>query len=416
METRITTCKKQTRYLFDYKFVGDLLKMRIMLLTLNYIPKQGGAEIATSLIANELSNRNHSIIIITSTEDDSVKYKVDGNIKIFRFPANKHLISPWQGYYFMKKYLGDIQKIAKEENIDIINITHHNAVSSWAYQLKDKFNVPIIATVHTLLCEDHRPLSWRFSLIEPFRRLLFLYPILWFEKRSLRSSDYIIAISNRLYNYCNNIRDDNNVELIYNAINFKQFNTDIKLRNIDCGNAFKVLCSGRFSAEKGQLYLIKAIAKVTKSIPVHLFLLGGGSQKYKQRLEIEVKKLDIENIVHFMDPIPYIEVPTLYKSMDLIVQPSLSETFGIAILENMSLGNVVIASSVGGIPEIIDDGTNGLMVPPANPDLLADKIIVALTDTELRKMIKRNAPIKASRFDISKITDRYESLISSLVN
>jgi len=81
----------------------------------------------------------------------------------------------------------------------------------------------------------------------------------------------------------------------------------------------------------------------------------------------------------------------------------------------MSLGNVIIASSVGGIPEIIDDGINGLLVPPANPEFLADKIIVALTDTELREKIKRNAPIKASRFDISKITDRYESLLSDLV-
>ena len=389
--------------------------MRIMMLSLNYIPKQGGVEIATSLIANELSNRGHSVVIITSMEDNSAKYEAYGNIKIFRFPANKHLIPPWKGYYFIKKYLSDIQKIAKDENIDIINIIHHNSVSSWAYQLKGKFDVPIITTVHTLLCADNRPLSWRLSLIEPFRRLFHLYPILWFEKRSLWSSNYLIAISDRLYNHCNNVRGDNNVELIPNAINLRQFSTDIEPKNIDCGDAFKILCSGRFSSEKGQIYLIKAIAKVTRSIPIHLFLLGGGAEKYKQQLEIEVKKQGIENIVHFMDPIPYAETPTLYKSMDLIVQPSLSETFGIAILENMSLGNVIIASSVGGIPEIIDDGINGLLVPPANPEILADKIIVALTDTELREKIKRNAPIKASRFDISKITDRYESLLSDLV-
>jgi len=348
-------------------------------------------------------------------EDNSAKYEAYGNIKIFRFSANKHLIPPWKGYYFIKKYLSDIQKIVKDENIDIINIIHHNSVSSWAYQLKGKFDVPIITTVHTLLCADNRPLSWRFSLIEPFRRLLCLYPILWFEKRSLWASNYLMPISDRLYNHCNNVRGDSNVELIPNAINLRQFSTDIEPKNIDCGNAFKILCSGRFSPEKGQIYLIKAIAKVTRSIPVHLFLLGGGSEKYKQQLEIEVKKQGIENIVHFMDPIPYNEVPALYKSMDLIVQPSLSETFGIAILENMSLGNVIIASSVGGIPEIIDDGINGLLVPPANPEFLADKIIVALTDTELREKIKRNAPIKASRFDISKIIDRYESLLSDLV-
>ena len=388
--------------------------MRIMMLSLNYIPKQGGVEIATSLIANELSNRDHSVVIITSMEDNSAKYEAYENIKIFRFPANKHLIPPWKGYYFIKKYLSDIQKIAKDENIYIINIIHHNSVSSWAYQLKGKFDVPIITTVHTLLCADNRPLSWRLSLIEPFRRLFHLYPILWFEKRSLWSSNYLIAISDRLYNHCNNVRGDNNVELIPNAINLRQFSTDIEPKNIDCGDAFKILCSGRFSSEKGQIYLIKAIAKVTRSIPIHLFLLGGGAEKYKQQLEIEVKKQGIENIVHFMDPIPQLK-HQLCTSMDLIVQPSLSETFGIAILENMSLGNVIIASSVGGIPEIIDDGINGLLVPPANPEFLADKIIVALTDTELREKIKRNAPIKASRFDISKITDRYESLLSDLV-
>ncbi len=389
--------------------------MRIMLLSLNYIPKQGGVEIATSLIANELSNRNHSVVIITSLEDNSAKYETYGNIKIFRFVANKHLIPPWKGYYFIKKYLSDIQKIVNDENIDIINIIHHNSVSSWAYQLKGKFNVPIITTVHTLLCADKRPLSWRFSLTEPFRRLLNLYPILWFEKRSLWSSNYLIAISDRLYNQCNNIRGDKNVGLIPNAINLRQFSTDIEPKNIDCGNAFKILCSGRFSSEKGQIYLIKATAKVIRSISVHLFLLGGGAEEYKKQLEIEVQKQGIENIVHFLDPIPYIEVPALYKSMDLIVQPSLSETFGIAILENMSLGNIIIASSVGGIPEIIDDGINGFLVPPANPEFLADKIIVALTDTKLREMIKKNAPVKASRFDISKIIDMYESLLSDLV-
>lgn len=389
--------------------------MHIMILVSKYIPSQGGIEIATALLVNELLKRNHSIVIVTSMEKSSVQYEANKNIKIFRFPKNKRLIPPWEGYYFMRRHLSDIQKISDEENVDIINIIHQNGASSWSYQLDGKFNIPIITTVHTLLCADHRFLSWRFSLIEPFRRLLHIYPILWFEKRSLQSSNYLIAISNMLYNYCSDIRDDSNIRLVPNPINFGQFNTDVKPKNIDSGGAFRVLCSGRFSPEKGQIYLIKAMAKVSKSIPIHLFLLGGGSEKYKQKLEVEVRKLGIEKIVHFMDPIPHNKVPALYKTMDLVVQPSLCETFGIAILENMSLGNVVIASSVGGIPEIIDDGENGLLVPPANPDLLADKIIEALTNTELRERVKRNASIKASKFDITVVADIYESILSNLV-
>lgn len=120
----------------------------------------------------------------------------------------------------------------------------------------------------------------------------------------------------------------------------------------------------------------------------------------------------MDKIVHFLDPIQHEEVPALYKSMDLVVQPSLSETFGISILENMALGNIVVASSVGGIPEIIDDGINGLLVPPANPNILADRILEALTNTDLRSIIKINAPIRASKFDITRVIDMYESLFT----
>lgn len=386
--------------------------MRIMMLVPSYIPKQGGVEIATSLTANELSSRGHSIVIITSMENCPIEYEVNRNIKIFRFPTNKTLIAPWEGYYFIKKHAKDIQRIAKEENIEIINVIHHNRVCSWAYQLKAMFDIPIITTVHTLLCADDRPLKWRFSLSEPFRRVLLLYPILWFEKKSLSSSNYLTTISNHLFDNCKKTRCDDNVELIPNAINTSQFNTNIKPKVFDCGDAYKVLCSGRLSAEKGQVYLIKAIAKVSKSVPVHLFLIGGGSRKYKQLLEIEIKKENMDKIVHFLDPIQHEEVPALYKSMDLVVQPSLSETFGISILENMALGNIVVASSVGGIPEIIDDGINGLLVPPANPNILADRILEALTNTDLRSIIKINAPIRASKFDITRVIDMYESLFT----
>lgn len=386
--------------------------MHIMILVPNYIPNQGGVEIATNLIAKELSSRKHTIIVVTSLEDGSPEYEIIGNIKIFRFPTNKHLTTPWGGYHFIKKHLDDILKIAKREKIDVINIIQHSRVCSWTYLLKSKTNIPIVTTVHTLLCADDRSLSWHFSFVEPFRRLFYLYPSLWFEKRSLCSSDYVLSISKELLDHCNKIRRDNNVELIPNAINFEQFNPNIKPKDIGYSDTYKVLCSGRFAPEKGQIYLIKAIAKASKRIPVCLFLLGGGSTACKQRLELEVRKLGIEDIVHFMDSLPYDEVPALYKSMDLIVQPSLSETFGIAILENMALGNIVIASAVGGIPEVIDDGVNGLLVPPADPDILADKIVEALTVAELRVMIKRNAQIKASKFNISTVTDRYESLLS----
>ena len=81
-----------------------------------------------------------------------------------------------------------------------------------------------------------------------------------------------------------------------------------------------------------------------------------------------------------------------------------------AILENMAMGNVVVASDVGGIPNLIDDGINGLLVEPQNPHALAAAIIRGLTDRELRRKIWENAPRKAALFDIQKTAENVEKI------
>jgi len=123
----------------------------------------------------------------------------------------------------------------------------------------------------------------------------------------------------------------------------------------------------------------------------------------------------LEKRVHFISPIPYDEVPSYYKAMDLIVQPSLSESFGIAILENMALGNVVIASEVGGIPELIEDGKTGLLVPPGNSKILGEKIIEILKNQSLQSYIKNNTTIKSKKYDIIKNAHDFENVIFEVI-
>jgi len=389
--------------------------MNILLITPGYLPGQGGVQIATKLIADELNRREHNISIITGYFNDSPKFEEDNRIKIFRLPFPPINLDPWRSYIFIHWNIEEIKRIVEENEIQVINVIHYDRSYPFTYVLKKHCGQPIVTTVHVTWHADPIYRKWKINLKEPFRRILRLYPGLLFDKKSILASDYIITISKNFEKVCKELRKDDNVITIPNAIDLKQFNPSVNPISLDC-SGYKLLCSGRISPEKGQEYLIKAMRIVLSSMDAHLFLLGSSNQNEIQKINKLVEKYKLERYVHFMSPMPYENVPSYYKAMDLIVQPSTSESFGIAILENMALGNVVVASNVGGIPELIDNGKNGLLTPPANPELLAQTIIKALTDDNLRKFISKNAIEKSKEYDVVHHTDKLERVYFEIVN
>ncbi|KQC07147.1 MAG: hypothetical protein APR54_06325 [Candidatus Cloacimonas sp. SDB] len=393
--------------------------MNILLITPGYLPGQGGVQIATKLIADELNRRNHNVSIITGYFNDSPKFEDDNGIKIFRLPFPPINLDPWRSYIFIYRNIGEIKRIVEENEIQVINVIHYDRSYPFTYVLKKHCTQPIVTTVHVTWHADPIYTKWKINLKEPFRRILRLYPGLWFDKKSILASDYLITISKNFEKVCKELREDDKVITIPNAIDLEQFNPNVEPISLDC-KGYKILCSGRISPEKGQEYLIKAMSIVVSSMDAHLFLLGSSNQNEIQKINRIVQKYKLERYVHFISPMPYENVASYYKAMDLIVQPSTSESFGIAILENMALGNVVVASNVGGIPELIDDGKSGLLTPPANPELLAKTIIKALTDENLRKSISKIATEKAKEYDVVHHTDKLErvflEILKSTVN
>ena len=178
-----------------------------------------------------------------------------------------------------------------------------------------------------------------------------------------------------------------------------------------------VICPGRISPEKGQQVLIEALPRIPKEIRDNLMVLFVGNDHLKSSISLlkRSRDLDINRYVGFFGASDHTNMPVLYKSADVIVVPSLVESFGLVVLENLALGNVVVASNVGGIPELIADGVNGLLVPPGNPEELAKAIVRVLTDTELRDRIKQNGPASAEKYNVKNIIPLYDALISEMV-
>ncbi|MBF0215580.1 MAG: glycosyltransferase family 4 protein [Candidatus Omnitrophica bacterium] len=197
--------------------------------------------------------------------------------------------------------------------------------------------------------------------------------------------------------------DPGKVRQVYNGIDTARFSPDKKVKDDEVismtglSRGKKVIGNvGRFSAVKGQRYLIEAFAElIGKGYDCQLFCLGDNGGE-REKLEELAGQLGVkDNMVLLSESVFPLE--KYLAIMDVFCLPSVQEGLGLALLEAMSMGLPAVASNVGGIPEIIDDGETGLLVRPADPVDLANAVSRYLDDGALLQRVCRNAPGKVSR-------------------
>lgn len=142
-----------------------------------------------------------------------------------------------------------------------------------------------------------------------------------------------------------------------------------------------LLTIARLIEQKGLDILIHAMSKVVDYEPsVTLLIAGGGPEK--ARLEALIRKLGLEEIITLLGHRD--DVPQLMQSAWLLVHPARWEGFGLVFLEAMKEALPIVATSVGAVPEIVVDGMNGRLVPPEDPQSLAEAVVTTIRDPEFR--------------------------------
>lgn len=202
-------------------------------------------------------------------------------------------------------------------------------------------------------------------------------------RRLTPKMDHLIAVSRAIVRKIEEEgRDGAPVSLIYNGVDLTRYSEpDI------CGTLHSefpiapespiVGVVARLEPEKGHPTLIEAWPAVLAAVPnAHLLIVGEGSQR--EALEAQVHRLGIDGSVTFTGRRD--DVPAVTAALDVAVLPSYREAQGLSILEAMALSRPVVASAVGGIPEMIDSGRTGILVPPRDPAALAAAIVRFLTD------------------------------------
>ncbi len=123
-----------------------------------------------------------------------------------------------------------------------------------------------------------------------------------------------------------------------------------------------------------------------------------GSGPFEKKLRMRAAELGIRDKVFFFGHVPNNKLSAYYNACDVFVLPSLYEPLGIVLLEAMACGKPVVASRVGGIPELVDEKV-GMLVEPKNPDALAKSILMLLSDADLAKKLGDAGRRRAEHFD-----------------
>jgi glycosyltransferase involved in cell wall biosynthesis len=195
--------------------------------------------------------------------------------------------------------------------------------------------------------------------------------------------DRLIAVSQAMVRKIHDEgRDTIPVELIYNGVDLERYDhqepccTLHEEYGMEPGSQI-VGVVARLEPEKGHPTLLEAWPLVLRAVPdAYLLLVGEGSQR--DALERQAAQLRVAHRVVFTGRRD--DVPAVTAALDVAVLPSYREAQGLTILEALALSRPVVASNVGGIPEVIKDGVTGLLVPPHDPAALAAAIIRFLTD------------------------------------
>jgi len=339
--------------------------MRIIHLTTHL--NRGGITSYVYSLAVNFKKRNHSVIVASSGGELENEIISQG-IRHLSIPiATKNEISPkiFLSFFALSKFI-------QKEPLEIIH-AHTRVTQVVGELLSKKFKIPLVTTCHG-----------------------------FFKPRLIRRKipcwgDRVIAISQSVKEHLIrdfNVREDK-IRLIYNGVNTTKLNnyTDFQLQQIRQKfyiekGSFVVGTISRLSDIKGLDYLLRA-AKIILSQKKDFIFLIIGSGKQKDWLMRLTYTLGIQENVRFIDTCD--DCFIFLSLMDLFVMPSLQEGLGLAILEAQLRGVAVIASNVGGIPEIVRHNLTGILVKPKDEHSLANAILNIRDDIQLRLSLADNA-------------------------
>jgi len=235
-------------------------------------------------------------------------------------------------------------------------------------------------------------------------------------RKLLSSSDHIVAPSQRfqqdVISRFPSLREK--ITFVHNGVDFAGLQKSCAPNSIAGVKHPYLLCIAMHNEKKGLDVLLQAFALMSAEY-MQLQLILAGDGPLRERLENQASSLGIQKRVEFLGLMGRVEIAELIRGCEVFVLPSRSEPFGIVLTEAMAFRKPIVATNVGGIPEIIKNGTDGILVEPDNPKALAEALVKVLQNDTYRLSLANNGYMTAlNRFSAEKTGASYEALFAAL--
>ncbi|MBC7129416.1 MAG: glycosyltransferase family 4 protein [Thermoplasmatales archaeon] len=395
--------------------------MKICFITSLYPPIAfGGATGVAQMEAEYLTNKGNRVFVITTSPDKSYHIEWINNVKVYRLPPSNiytfyenfknqnlhglpskilwHIIDT-----FNFKIANKVREIINKEKPDIIHVHNFKGLSTIFF---NKIKAPIVFTAHD-------------------------YSILCPKANLLRSDDTICKkklLPCSVYTIINRALLDNKIDVVISPSEFligkfKENGLFKKAKLISLPNPIKlnkrrsppkfydklrILYVGELSKSKGLHVLIKAFKKISNAT-LHIYGKGKDENYFKKMAK------NNEDMIFHGYANGFEELKEAYERANVTVVPSIwYEVFGMIIIESFVCSTPVVASRIGGIPELVRDGYNGFLFEPGNVDELADILNEISGNPRILRKLEKGARESSKKYDIKEHINKLEEIYRSL--
>lgn len=368
-------------------------------------PTYGGSGAVATELGLELARRGHDVHFVSYASP----FRLRGFAERVTFHEVTQLDYPLfeQSSPYALALAVKQHEVAKREQLDLMHVHYaipHAATAWLAKQMlaHERLDMKIVTTLHgtdiTLVGQD--PSYYTLT------------------KFSIEQSDAVTAVSSYL-------RDETyrafgcghcDLRVIPNFISTADYHppTDDSFRKklVPKGGDHRVLVHvSNFRPVKRVGDVVKIFAGVRTKLPATLVLVGDGPDR--DAAEREVDDLGLRKDVRFLGKVE--SVGDVLRGADLFLLPSATESFGLAALEAMACAVPVVASAAGGIPEVVEDGTTGLLAAPGDVAGMVERALRVLGDPAEHERMKRSAATHALEFSADRVVPRYEALYQEVL-
>jgi N-acetyl-alpha-D-glucosaminyl L-malate synthase BshA len=366
---------------------------------LTLYPTYGGSGALATELGLELARRGHEVHFISYASPFRLQggyhervYYHEVETRIGRYPL-------FEFYPYTLALASKQHEVALREKLDLLHVHYAipHATTAWLARemlQAEGHRVRVVTTLHgtdiTLVGQEAS-----------------FYAI---TKFSIERSDMVTAVSDYL-------RDETyrafgcvgcDVRVVPNFVRLEEYRPDPsrKWEGLAPEGHRRIMHISNFREVKRVRDVVRVFARIRRAMPATLVMVGDGPDR--PDAEKEAEELGVASDVRFLGRLE--SVATLLQGCEVFLLPSTTESFGLAALEAMACGAVVVATRVGGIPEVIDDGTSGILEPVGSVEAMGRRAVELLRDPARLAAMRDAGVRRAQEFSADRIVPMYETL------